>query len=62
MKEIKTKTIKENTDAVYFFGLIGSAVYFVGNASGFVNILIALLKSIVWPAFLVYELFKYLGA
>ncbi len=47
-------------NAVYGFGLIGAAVYFVSQASGFWMSVLAILKAIVWPAFLVYELFQFL--
>lgn len=46
----------------YFLGIIGSAVYFISSTSGFWNIVLAILKSLVWPAFLIFELLKYLGA
>ena len=48
--------------AVYFFGLIGAAVYYLGHSVGFVGALIAFLKALVWPAFLVYELLTLLDA
>lgn len=48
--------------AGYFLGFIGSAVYFISQAVGFWASVVGFLKAIVWPAFLAYELFKYLGA
>ena len=48
--------------AIYFLGLVGSAVYFISQAVGFWAGVIGFLKVLVWPAFLAYELFKYLGA
>ncbi|MBN2454367.1 hypothetical protein JXB11_02370 [Candidatus Woesearchaeota archaeon] len=45
----------------YFLGMIGSAVYYVGQAEGFWSIVVALLKAIVWPAFVVYDLLKFIG-
>jgi len=45
----------------YFLGIIGSAVYFIYNTSGFWGVILALLKALVWPAFLIYGLLKYLG-
>lgn len=45
----------------YFLGVIGSAVYFVQQVNGFWPVVLALLKSLVWPAFMVYELFAYLA-
>lgn len=43
-------------DAVYFFGGVGAAIFYIHQASGFGEILVALLKAIVWPAYLVYHL------
>jgi len=47
--------------AVYGFGLIGALVYYIGNASTFVEGLVGILKSIVWPAMLVYQFLKQFG-
>lgn len=47
-------------DAVYGIGLIGAAIYFIGQATTFGAGVLGLLKAFVWPAFLVYELFKFL--
>jgi hypothetical protein len=74
---MKKKVIKKNTPevccthisnnkdcfgATYFLGFIGSAIYFVSTSTGFWNGVLGVLKSLVWPAFLIYELFKFLGA
>lgn len=48
--------------AVYGVGLIGAAVYFISTATGFWIGVLGFLKALVWPAFLVYEAFKALGA
>ncbi|MGD9705182.1 MAG: hypothetical protein AB7Q42_22330 [Acidimicrobiia bacterium] len=48
--------------AVYGLGLIGAAVWFWQQATGFGEHVVGLLKALVWPAFLVYEAFKALGA
>jgi len=48
--------------AIYGLGFLGAAVYFISHATTFWIGVIGLLKSIVWPAFLVYEAFKALGA
>jgi len=47
--------------AVYGLGLIGAAVYFIGNASTFWIGVVGLLKALVWPAFLVYYVFEFLS-
>jgi hypothetical protein len=47
---------------IYFLGFIGAAVYYIQQASGFWMGVLGFLKAIVWPAFLVYELLKFLVA
>ena len=49
------------SNAVYGLGLIGAAVYYIQVATGFWAGVIGLLKAIVWPAFLVYEVLKHLA-
>jgi hypothetical protein len=41
---------------VYFLGFIGSAVYYLQQSTTFWTGVVAILKAIVWPAFLVYKL------
>ncbi len=48
--------------AVYGLGLIGAAIYFISQAATFGAGVVGFLKALVWPAFLVYEAFKALGA
>jgi len=48
--------------AVYGIGFIGSLVYYLSTATGFWAGVLGILKSIVWPGFLVYEVLKFLGA
>lgn len=48
------------TGAAYFLGLIGAAVYWVQEASGFGEVIVALLKALVWPAFFVYDVLKFI--
>jgi hypothetical protein len=38
----------------WFVGFIGAAIYFIGNSEGFWPGVLAFLKAIVWPAYLVY--------
>lgn len=47
--------------AVYGLGFIGAAIYFISQATGVWVGVLGFLKAIVWPAFLIYEAFKYLG-
>ena len=45
----------------YFLGFLGAAVYYIQSTSGFWPGVVGVLKALVWPAFLVYELLKYLA-
>ena len=44
--------------AFYGLGLIGAAVWWWQQAHGVGEHVVALLKALVWPAFLVYEALK----
>jgi len=46
---------------VYGVGFVGALVYYISTASGFWMGVLGVLKALVWPAFLVFELMKYLG-
>jgi len=48
-------------DAVYGLGIIGAAIYYISVATSFWMGVIGFFKALVWPAFLVYEVLKYLG-
>ena len=49
-----------SSDSVYGLGFIGALVYFIGQAKDFREGVIGFFKAIVWPAILVYEIFKLL--
>lgn len=51
-----------SSNTVYGMGLIGAAIYYISQATGFWMGVVGLLKAIIWPAFLVYEALKALGA
>ncbi|MFC1787402.1 hypothetical protein ACFLY8_05170 [Halobacteriota archaeon] len=59
-----TKHSNRNDTAgfIWVLGFIGAAVYYIGQATTLWTGVIGFLKAMVWPAFLVYELLKYLGA
>ncbi len=60
-KEVQTKVECHGASgAIYFFGIVGSAIYYISSASGFWMGAIGILKSFFWPGFMVYELMKYL--
>jgi len=41
---------------LYFLGFVGAAVYYLQQSTTFLTGVLAILKAIVWPAFLVYKL------
>lgn len=45
---------------VYFLGMIGALVFYIQESEGFWRFLLAILKALVWPAFVVYDLLKFL--
>ena len=52
--------MNHSLNAVYGLGLIGAAVYYIQTADSFRAGIIGVLKALVWPAFLVYEILKFL--
>lgn len=58
-KNFNRKRFASN-DAVYGLGFIGAAVFYISNSTTFSMGLLGFLKAIVWPAFMVYEAFKFL--
>ncbi|MBI5032882.1 MAG: hypothetical protein HZB51_20360 [Chloroflexi bacterium] len=49
------------SDSVYGIGLIGAWVYYFKRATTTQERIQAFFKGLFWPAFLVYELFVFLG-
>ena len=47
--------------AVYGLGFIGAVIYYISTATSFWIGVLGVLKALVWPAFLVFELLKYLA-
>jgi hypothetical protein len=48
-------------NAVYGLGLIGALVYYIQAADGAWSVILGILKALVWPAFVVYDLLKHLA-
>jgi fatty acid desaturase len=46
----------------YCLGFIGAAIYYIALASDFWKGVLGFLKALVWPAFLVYGLLKFLAS
>lgn len=47
---------------IYGLGFLGAVIYYISTATSFWNGVLGILKAVVWPAFLVFELLKGLGA
>lgn len=50
------------TGGFYFLGFLGAVIYYISTASGFWMGVLGILKAFVWPAFLIFELLKMVGA
>jgi hypothetical protein len=48
--------------AIYGLGFIGAVIYYISTATGFWMGVLGFLKALVWPAFLVFGLLKFIGA
>lgn len=47
--------------AVYGLGLIGAAIFFIGQAATFWAGVLGFLKAIIWPVFMVLQAFEFLA-
>lgn len=60
------KGMDSSSGQLGFFGVlayIGAAIYFVGQSGGaFWAVVLALLKAIIWPVYLIYNVLRVLGA
>jgi len=54
MKKAKVVN-KSGMGGAYFLGMIGAAVYYLHISYGLWDSILALLKALVWPAFLIYH-------
>ena len=47
---------------LWILGVIGAAIYFMPQAKGFWPKVVAFLKALVWPVFVVWKLLEFLKA
>jgi hypothetical protein len=63
--EKQMKVIHKNAGggggAVYFLGFIGALVYYLQTSTSFWDGVLGILQAIVWPAFLIYNLLRFLN-
>jgi hypothetical protein len=58
----KSTVVKEGPLGwVFFTAYIGAVVHFYQTDPGFWGLILALLKGLVWPAYVVYEALRALG-
>jgi hypothetical protein len=67
MHKTNDKTVRVMNDHgpmgfVFFVAFIGAAVYFVQQSEGFWGFILAILKAVVWPAFVTFHVLELLGA
>lgn len=48
-------------NVIYGLGFIGSAIYYISTATNFWIGILGVLKAIVWPAIIVFNILKYLA-
>ena len=60
--DVKSKGYHKSCGGTYFLGFLGAAIYYVSTATGFWNGVLGIVKAIVWPAFLIFEVLKFIGA
>lgn len=61
-KEKTCQTCGPCGGGIYFLGFVGAVIYYIQQATSFWMGVLGILKAIVWPAFLIYELLKFLVA
>jgi hypothetical protein len=57
----KVKNVNSSVGGLYCFGFLGAVVYYISTATSFGMGILGFLKAIVWPAFLIFEVMKFLG-
>lgn len=62
-KDGSVKVVKESGawGFVLFVAFFGALVYFVQHSEGFWGFILAILKALVWPALVMYELLEALN-
>ncbi len=63
-KEVSCKSYSCNScgNGIYGLGFLGAVIYYLSISTSFWMGLVGIFKSLVWPAYLVYAVLKYLGA
>lgn len=56
----KNRCVGGGGGAVYGLGLIGAAVFYLQHAANFSDVIIGLVKSVLWPALVTYRVVEFL--
>lgn len=56
----KCRTVEGAAGSIYGFAFIGAAVYYITHAVSFWGGVWGVIKAMLWPAFLIYELLDFL--
>ncbi len=48
-----------SSGAVYGLGFLGALIYEIQHTAGLTEVLLGIVKSIVWPAFVTFKLFEF---
>jgi len=56
------RQIKDNgiSGTIYGMAVIGALVYFIQHSESFWSVIMAIIKAVFWPAFLIYKLLEFL--
>jgi hypothetical protein len=46
----------------YFLAFLGALIYYWSTATTFLDGVLGFFKALLWPAFLIYQMFMFLGA
>lgn len=58
LKKCGSKDTNQGGNAVYALGIVGAFIYFMQAADGFWEVILGVLKALVWPAFVIYKLLE----
>lgn len=62
-EKTKWKTVNNYNNgggAVYGLGVIGALFYYLSQANSFVTVVLGIIKALLWPAFVVFQLLSFL--
>jgi hypothetical protein len=60
-EKIKCKCWHGGCSGIYGLGFIGALIYYIQTATSFWMGVLGVLKALVWPALIVFELLKHLA-